>query len=88
MVSNANTQQEPSETKPEVSMNAFSMFYSHMMDTSASHPAFHLQQDANEALNQVASFLPQSNDMFTRKVNNNLMIIISGVQSPQGKYLF
>lgn len=77
MVSSASQQVE---NTPEVSMNAFAMFYSHMMDTSASHPAFMLQDEQ-----EIGAFLPVSNDLFTKKINANLMVIISGVNSPQGK---
>ncbi|KAI8077010.1 hypothetical protein BDF21DRAFT_421828 [Thamnidium elegans] len=66
------------ENTPQVSMDAFSMYYSHMMDNSADHPAFKLQDGQ-----QMNSFLPTSNDLFTKKVNANLMVVVSGVQAPQ-----
>lgn len=85
MVNSDNVKQM--ETKPEVSMNAFSMFYSHMMDSASNHPALLLQdaaqKEAIQGAQKIAPFLPQSNDIFTKKVNANLMVIISGVQSPQ-----
>lgn len=79
---------EQLETKPEVSLNAFSMFYSHMLDTTHSHPALRLQnvaqKEAIEGVQKITPFLPQSNDIFTKQVNANMMVIVSGVQSPQG----
>lgn len=77
-------------TKPEISMNAYSVFYSHMMDTTSNHPALLLQDaaqaEAFEGAKEIASYMPQSNDIFTKKVNANLMVIVSGVHSPQGKF--
>lgn len=61
-------------------MNAFSMFYSDLMDTSASHPALMLQDEQ-----QMGAYLPTlNNDLFQKKVKANMMVIISGVNSPQG----
>lgn len=60
-------------------MNAFSMFYSDLMDTSASHPALMLQDEQ-----EIGAFLPTSNNLFKKKINANMMVIISGVSTPQG----
>ncbi|KAI7895999.1 uncharacterized protein EV154DRAFT_535819 [Mucor mucedo] len=55
------------------------MFYSDLMDTSASHPALMLQDEQD-----IGSHLPTfDNDLFKKKINANMMVIISGVNSPQ-----
>ncbi|KAG1473509.1 hypothetical protein G6F56_000911 [Rhizopus delemar] len=59
-------------TPEQVSFDTFSMFYSHMMDTSQSAMVV---QDNN--------WLPQSKNLFEKKVDANLVVLLSSVQSPQ-----
>lgn len=69
-------------------MNAFSMFYSHMMDTSSRHPLLFQSPNSNDMQQEqeaLVDFLPKSSDIFTKKIHANLMVLISGVSSPQGK---
>ena len=58
------------------------------MDATANHPAVLLQNAAGrqafKGAEEISSLVPESKDIFTRKVNANLMVIISGVQSAQG----
>ncbi|KAI7898338.1 uncharacterized protein BX663DRAFT_525484 [Cokeromyces recurvatus] len=75
-----------SPNQPEVSLNAFSMFYSHVMDSSSSQPAYLRLQDKTaqmEEIDTISTFFPQSNNVFEKKVNGNLVIIISGVKAPE-----
>ncbi|KAI9480611.1 MAG: hypothetical protein EXX96DRAFT_563498 [Benjaminiella poitrasii] len=73
-------------SQPEISLNAFSMFYSHIMDSSSSRPAFLRLQDSNAQMGEVETIsplFPQSNDLFEKKVDGNLVVIISGVNAPE-----
>ncbi|KAI9280430.1 hypothetical protein BY458DRAFT_500670 [Sporodiniella umbellata] len=64
---------EDVNTIPEtVSFDAFSMFYSHMMDASQ-----------NSVVVQGDHWLPQSRNLFEKKVDANLVVLVSSVQSPQ-----
>lgn len=71
------------EIKPEVALNAFSMFYAHMMDNTAKHPAFQIQ-DTNQ-LQEISPILSNSDSLFEKKTDANLMVVIAGVEQPQGK---
>lgn len=69
-------------------MNTFSMFYSHLMDTSSRHPLLFQSPNSNDMQQEqeaLIDFLPKSSDIFTKKIHANLMVLISGVSSPQGK---
>lgn len=74
------------ENQPEVSLDAFSMFYSHMMDNTAKHPALRLQTGAIQEAQDLIGFLPQSDDLFQKKLNANLVVVVSGVSTPQGTF--
>lgn len=73
-------------------MNSFSMFYSHMMDTASDHPVLRLQNDNNintlKDVQEIASLLPKSSNLFEKKVDGNMVVIVSGVKSGNLSSLF
>ncbi|CEP12128.1 hypothetical protein [Parasitella parasitica] len=70
---------------PEISLNAFSMFYSHMMDTASEHPALRLQNENSinslKDTQDIASLLPKASNLFEKKVDGSMIVIVSGVES-------
>ncbi|KAI8977153.1 hypothetical protein BDF20DRAFT_873290 [Mycotypha africana] len=68
-------------------MNAFSMFYSHIMDSTIKHPALRLQDksqmEAMEGFEELKPFIPTTNSPFEKKVDASLVVLIKGVNSPE-----
>lgn len=58
------------------------MFYSHMMDSSSHHPVLKLQN--NDAIEDMITLLPPSNNLFEKKLDANLVVIVAGVQDAEG----
>ncbi|KAI8377172.1 hypothetical protein EDC96DRAFT_494747 [Choanephora cucurbitarum] len=76
----SNTVQPAEHKQPEVSLDDFSLFYSDMMDnTHTDHSALRLQ-DSSRNMN---AFLPQTDDLFEKKLEGNLVVVVSGVQAPE-----
>ncbi|KAK4517756.1 uncharacterized protein ATC70_001100 [Mucor velutinosus] len=80
----SNNENTLSSTAPEVSMNSFSMFYSHMMDTSSKHTALRMQNENNvdsfKDVQELASLLPASSSLFEKKVDGSMIVIVSGAK--------
>lgn len=61
------------------------MFYSHMMDTASDQPVLRLQNENNmdtlKDVQEITSLLPTTSNLFEKKVDANMVIIISGVNS-------
>lgn len=66
-----------STTPEQISFDTFSMFYSHMMDTN--------QRTSVVVQKEESSWLPKSNNLFENKLDANLVVLVSSVQTPQGK---
>lgn len=60
------------------------MFYSHMMDTSSEHPALRMQNENNmdslKNVQELVSLLPQSSNLFEKKVDGSMVVIVSGAK--------
>ncbi|KAG1152725.1 hypothetical protein G6F37_003936 [Rhizopus arrhizus] len=66
---------EVSTTPEQISFDTFSMFYSHMMDTN--------QRTSVVVQKEESSWLPKSNNLFENKLDANLVVLVSSVQTPQ-----
>ncbi|KAI8996868.1 hypothetical protein BDB01DRAFT_768781 [Pilobolus umbonatus] len=77
IVSDKNT---VTENIPEVSLNGFNSFYSHLMDTSSQQPALFIQESVDQNDQDVLTPWISSSDIFQRKVDSSLMLVLSSVQ--------
>ncbi|KAI8384105.1 hypothetical protein BD560DRAFT_384995 [Blakeslea trispora] len=76
----SNTVQPTEHKQLEVSLDDFSLFYSDLMDnTHTDHSALRLQ-DSSRSMN---AFLPQTEDLFEKKLDGNLVVVVSGAQVPE-----
>ncbi|KAI8885031.1 hypothetical protein K501DRAFT_246630 [Backusella circina FSU 941] len=72
--------EKPIETK-QVSMDGFSLFYSHLMNGQS---GLHLQQGAQaDAQTIMSSFELMNKDLFQRNIDANMMVIVAGVNEPE-----
>jgi hypothetical protein len=73
--------EKPIETK-QVSMDGFSLFYSHLMNGQS---GLHLQQAAQaDAQTIMSNFELNNKDLFQRNVEANMMVLVAGVNEPEG----
>ncbi|KAI8882109.1 hypothetical protein K501DRAFT_286063 [Backusella circina FSU 941] len=75
-------QQRQINTAAEVSLDTFNLVYSHLLETSQQQPSLKLQDNA-QFHNLYSLWSNPTRDLFERKLNSHLMIVINGVASPQ-----
>lgn len=55
-----------------------------MMDTSSEHPALRMQNENNmdslKNVQELVSLLPQSSNLFEKKVDGSMVVIVSGAK--------
>lgn len=79
--------------KPTIPLDAFSMVLSHMTDTADCHPIHHMQQAYKQETiagakavwnNRAAWWSHAQDDVFERKLDNGLFLVVSGVDASEG----
>ncbi|KAI9311379.1 hypothetical protein BX666DRAFT_1997840 [Dichotomocladium elegans] len=78
--------------KSTVPLDAFSMILSHMTDTTGCHPIEHMEEAYKQETiagakavwsNRGAWWSHEQDDVFEKKLDNGLFIVVSGVNSPE-----
>ena len=79
--------------KPTIPLDAFSMVLSHMTDTADCHPIHHMQQAYKQETiagakavwnNRAAWWSHAQDDVFERKLDNSLFLVVSGMDASEG----
>lgn len=79
--------------KPTIGLDAFSMVLSHMTDTADCHPIQHMQQAYKQETiagakavwnNRAAWWSHAQDDVFERKLDNGLFLVVSGMDASEG----
>ncbi|CDS12498.1 hypothetical protein LRAMOSA04692 [Lichtheimia ramosa] len=81
--------------KPTIGLDAFSMVLSHMTDTADCHPIQHMQQAYKQETiagakavwnNRAAWWSHAQDDVFERKLDNGLFLVVSGMDASEDTF--
>lgn len=74
---------------PTIPVDAFSLLMSQMTDTEQDHPVMHWQKTYREQTVRSARavWTTKNDNIFDRKLESSLLVIVPGVEEPQGIHI-